>query len=91
MYCSVVVSFLEDAPQRIVINVYDVDEKPRFVATSTVPMPFLGVVPVEAPLGYTAFKITAKDEDGDGDGDVEYKLINTERKKKLTKFPPILP
>lgn len=55
-------SLLEDSPQRIVINVEDVDEKPRFVNE---PVPYLAVVKPETFIGFVVFTFHAVDEQGD--------------------------
>lgn len=70
---------LDVNPQRVIIHVVDVDEPPAFVNGQK---PFLAVVSLNPPkTGLNVFQFMARDENGDGDSDVEYRLINTERKR----------
>ncbi|KHJ44096.1 cadherin domain protein, partial [Trichuris suis] len=73
--------FLELSAQQVVVFVDDVYEKPRFVNK---PVPYLGVVPLEVPVGFTVFNLEARCEGGDGSPSVEYHFISSEPANTFT-------
>ncbi|CDW56179.1 Cadherin C and Laminin G 2 and Cadherin domain co ntaining protein [Trichuris trichiura] len=72
---------VELSAQQIVVFVDDVYEKPKFVNK---PVPFLAVVPLEVPVGFTVFNLEARCEGGDGPPSVEYHFISSEPANTFT-------